>query len=70
LPFCNTGGDVRTPDDDALLGLARIPDRYDELRLVELRALLDRLPPDRRRDVVGSIAELTSASCADPAGVR
>jgi len=35
---------------------AELLERYDELRLVELRALLDRLPPDRRPDVLAALA--------------
>jgi DNA-binding MarR family transcriptional regulator len=42
-------------------------ERYDGLRLVELRALLDRLPSDRRPHVLAALAEL--AHDPDPAPV-
>ena len=46
-----------------LLG-AELLGRYDELRLVELRALLDDVPLARREDVVTALAELTGAPVA------
>jgi len=42
-------------------------ERYDELRLVELRALLDRLPSDRRPSVLAALGELVDVP--DPAAV-
>jgi DNA-binding MarR family transcriptional regulator len=51
---------------------AAILDRYDDLRLVGLRALLDGVRPDRRGPVLASLAEFTAtgARSADPAGAR
>ena len=42
-------------------------ERYDELRLVELRALLDRLPSDRRPSVLAALGELVDVP--EPAAV-
>lgn len=53
---------VVTPLGRELLG------RYDELRLVELRGLMDAVPPARRPDVVAALAELTGAPA--PAAAR
>lgn len=39
-----------------------ILDRYDDLRLAELRLLLQRLPDERRPDVVAVLAELAGAT--------
>lgn len=44
---------VVTPTGQEILG------RYDELRLAELRGLLDALPSGRRPGVVAALAELT-----------
>ena len=44
-----------------------ILERYDDLRLVELRMLLDGLPPDRRPDAVAGLAEFAGAA-TDSAG--
>ncbi|MFD2092648.1 MarR family winged helix-turn-helix transcriptional regulator [Blastococcus deserti] len=51
---------------------AAVLDRYDDLRLVGLRALLDRCAPDRRPGVLAALGELTGtdAPSTDPAGVR
>lgn len=43
-------------------------ERYDELRLAELRRLLDRLPSDRRPHVLRGLRELTDVLA--PARVR
>lgn len=47
-------------------------DRYDDLRLAGLRLLLDRVGPDRRRDVLDALAALVDAGApsAEPAGAR
>jgi DNA-binding MarR family transcriptional regulator len=44
-------------------------DRYDDLRLEALRAGLDRLPDDRRDDVVSALLEFGAAVSADGAAV-
>jgi DNA-binding MarR family transcriptional regulator len=41
-------------------------ERYDDLRLHELRGLLDRLPPDRRPEVVAALGELTDVPAPVP----
>jgi DNA-binding MarR family transcriptional regulator len=51
----------------AVTGLgAELLERYDELRLVELRALLDRLPADRRPHVLAALAELADVPAPVP----
>jgi DNA-binding MarR family transcriptional regulator len=45
---------------------AELLERYDELRLVELRALLDRLRPDRRPQVLAALAEFADAPAPVP----
>jgi len=45
---------------------AELLERYDELRLAELRALLDRLPSDRRVDVLAALGELVDAPAPAP----
>ena len=48
---------------------ADLLERYDGLRLVELRDLLDDLPPDRREGVVDALAELAATSRRAPTAV-
>lgn len=45
-----------------------ILDRYDDLRLAELRLLLERLPDERRTDAVAVLAEFAGAT--EPAASR
>ena len=51
----------------AVTGLgAELLERYDELRLLELRALLDRLPSGRRQHVLAALAELADVPAPVP----
>jgi DNA-binding MarR family transcriptional regulator len=45
---------------------AALLERYDELRLAELRGLLDRLPSDRRPHVLTALRELTDVPAPAP----
>lgn len=49
---------------------ADLLERYDGLRLLELRGLLDDLPPDRREGVVDALAELAATNRRAPTAVR
>ena len=60
-PSPRTGREIElrtTPDGEAAL------DRYDELRLADLRGALDRLPPTRREDVVVALEQFGGAASA------
>jgi DNA-binding MarR family transcriptional regulator len=40
--------------------------RYDDLRLLGLRGLLDRLPPARREQVLGALADFADVPAPEP----